>query len=123
MKILKSVKEFHIVLNFTNRKWKMITWELTLFIVFMGFYSVISALFPIENVPLDETLGDQYVFYMLLMLLDLLIAGSMFFVLGIWFQDWKMEKRLTKNEKPVEDIHAVDLAQEEKGRLERDHSN
>ena len=80
-----------VQINLSNRKYKMIASELLLVVLIVVLSQIISSLFPIEE-PLRE-FGNDYWLYMLLALVEMILIGAMFFISGVWYTNWKVDRR------------------------------
>ncbi len=83
-------------LNLQARKYKMMAGEITLFVLFLFAYSFTMSLFPVVETVITKDLmsPQEYSVYMVLMLLDLIFFVGMFFLGGIWFEKWRLEKNV-----------------------------
>jgi len=80
----------HLQFNFANRKYRMLFWEFWLFILFIALYNGITVIFPLTTEPI-RNFDNDYWLYMLLMLIDLALLAAMFFIAGMWFNDWRRD--------------------------------
>ena len=77
-------------IDLSSRKYRMITIELFLVIAIIALSQVIATFFPIEE-PLRD-FGNNYWFYMLLALVEVILIGLMFFIVGVWYSEWRHDK-------------------------------
>lgn len=93
---LKEFNKIRFEINLSNRKYKMIVSELLLVLLIVVLSQIIAFYFPIEE-PLRE-FGNDYWLYMLLALIEVVLIGLIFFVAGIWFTEWRSDRRARLSE-------------------------
>ena len=71
----------------------MLFWEFWLFILFIALYNGITVIFPLTTEPI-RNFDNDYWLYMLLMLIDLALLAAMFFIAGMWFNDWRRDNNI-----------------------------
>jgi len=83
-------KNIRLTINLSNRKYKMMALELVILCLIVILSQVIVFFWPLEE-PLRQFDGDYWL-YMLLAFAELLLIGAMFFILGIWYMQWRFDK-------------------------------
>jgi len=105
MQINKRIK-FNI--DFSSRKYRMITMELFLVIAIITLSQIIATFFPMEE-PLRD-FGNDYWLCMLLVLVEVILIGLMFFVIGIWYSEWRYDKDV----RLIKDLAMEDISSNQK---------
>jgi len=85
MKILNK----EIPIDFSNRKYLMLLWELCLFILLLAMTQAINILFPTEGEVVRQ---GNYTLYILFAFGELLILAAMGFIAGVWVTSWRYDK-------------------------------
>lgn len=96
MKLFEK-RSINLGLNFRQRKYRMLLWELILFILFLALNYSIGVMFPVVTENVLET-DPSYGLYLLLALADIFLLGTIFFVAGTWFGSWYSEREIWKDD-------------------------
>lgn len=98
--------KLNLEINLSNRKYRMIASELLLVVLIVVLSQIIAFYFPIEE-PLRE-FGNSYWLYMLLALIEVVLIGAMFFLVGLWYAEWRYDKDV----RLVKDLAMEDISSE-----------
>ncbi|MFX0087785.1 MAG: hypothetical protein ACFFAU_19190 [Candidatus Hodarchaeota archaeon] len=91
---MKFRTESKPLLNFHSRKYRILLGEIVIFILFITLFNVIETLFPVTTESIRAVSNADYWLYYLLLMIDLGLFGAMFFIIGIWFNDWRRDRNI-----------------------------